>query len=127
MNADDYSVDELGRMLEEEQSAYEEQRMRCAVNTREAFKERTDRLRYILNDYREYIEHIAKRNPDAPLSPFQIMMVNDLLRNCQEILKGREGADYLKTAEQYATYGEMAFLLTPYNTMLWNMAIGKGE
>jgi len=125
METDEMSLDELRSALREEQSLYQEQRMRSSINARDAIKERVSQLNLLLQDYQEFIDRVANRRPELLLTPFQTTMINDILRDCQALLRNVEGADYLKLAEGLVTYGEMSILLAPYVTLIWNVSLGK--
>ena len=125
METDEMSLDELRSALREEQSLYQEQRMRSSINARDAIKERVTQLNLLLQDYQEFIDRVANRRPELLLTPFQTTVINDILRDCQALLRNVEGADYLKLAEGLVTYGEMSILLAPYVTLIWDVSLGK--
>ena len=125
METDEMSLDELRSALREEQSLYQEQRMRSSINARDAIKERVSQLNLLLQDYQEFIDRVANRRPELLLTPFQTTMINEILRDCQALLRNVEGADYLKLAEGLVTYGEMSILLAPYVTLIWDVSLGK--
>ena len=89
----------------------------------------------ILESYRDTVKEQAKRRPDTFMSATQIRLINELLRELQQWFSGTEAEDYLHLAEEPqeddtenhpgTTYGEMAILLSSYNSVLDSCRYGE--
>ena len=125
MSTKELTLDEVRKALQEEQDEYDHFHAVSQENARSMRAQRISHAMELLGYYQEYIDFIAGKMPEEKMTPFQIRMMNELLRNCQELLKGREGTEFLQTAKEDITYGEMSILLTPYGILMWELSIGR--
>lgn len=88
----------------------------------DADKDHIKLLSYILDSYKETIDHQAKKKPDAPMTQKQIQTINQILSELKEFFTGCETDNLLHLAEEPdpttdtpgTTNGEMALLLSAY-------------
>jgi len=93
---------------------------------------RIEFLADILDGQKDIVYRQAGKNPYVPMSGIQISMINEVLAELKRIFAGVEGEEYLKLAEEPrqdpddekkeipgATYGEMAFILQAYFSIVF--------
>lgn len=126
--------EELRRACEEHLNAKKELdsiRMIRIVQLQTAEANRISFLSGILDGHSEIVARQAGKNPYVPMSLIQIRMINEILAELKRIFSGVEGEEYLKLAEEPrpdpddekreipgATYGEMAFILQAYISII---------
>ena len=88
----------------------------------DADKDHIKLLSYILDSYKETIDHQAKKKPDAPMTQKQIQTINQILSELKAFFTGCEIDNLLHLAEEPdpatntpgTTNGEMALLFSAY-------------
>ena len=126
--------EELRKASEEYRKAQEELdsiRMIRIVQLQTAEANKISYLSGILEGHSEIVVRQAGKNPYVPMSLIQIRMINEILAELKRIFSGVDGEEYLKLAEEPrpdpddekreipgATYGEMAFILQAYSSII---------
>lgn len=110
------------RELDAWQKQLEEKEVDLYFQAEDTEKDHIKLLSYILDSYRETIEHQARKKPDAPMTPKQIRTINEILSELKAFFAGCETDSLLHLAEEPdpaagipgTTNGEMALLLSAY-------------
>ena len=110
------------RELDAREKRLEEKEEDLYFQAEETDKDHIKILSYILDSYKDTIEHQARKKPDAPMSPKQIQTINEILSELKDFFTGCETDNLLHLAEEPdpatgasgTTNGEMALLISAY-------------
>lgn len=108
--------------LDEWQQRLEEKEEDLYFQSEETAKDHIKLLSYILESYKDTVDHQARKKPDAPMTRKQIRTINQILGELKDFFTGCETDDLLHLAEEPdpendnpgTTNGEMALLISAY-------------
>ena len=101
------------------------------INRKEHMKDRFEFLDRLLLKYRSIIEEQVTKRPDMRMSRYQIIRINQLLKEIREFLQIFEYGEYMPLAEEpeeegeVMTYADMALLLLNYDCVMNSYRIGR--
>ena len=101
------------------------------INRKDHMKDRFEFLDRLLLKYRSIIEEQVTKRPDMRMSRYQIIRINQLLKEIREFLQIFEYGEYMPLAEEpeeegeTMTYADMALLLLNYDCVMNSYRIGR--